>query len=692
VVGVDTGGTFTDFVVVEPGGGLHVIKRPSIPTDPSLAIAAGLTDLRHAGQLQAGYTLVHGTTVATNALLERRGARIGLITTAGFRDVPAIGRQTRANLYSLHPTRPEPLLPRERRLEVAERLDAQGNALAPLDEAGVEAALEALAQDGVESVAVCLLFSYLNAAHERRVGELAAARGFTVSLSADISPEPREYERMTTALANAYVAPIMRRYLSGLQTRLESLDCRQLRVMQSNGGALSVEEAAGHAIKTALSGPAGGVIAAGHLSRAAGFPDLLTFDMGGTSTDVALLRDGRCPTVTTGEMAGMPLRTPLLDIHTVGAGGGSLVRVDPAGGLRVGPQSAGADPGPVAYGRGDHLTVTDAHVLLGRLPADLKLGGRLPLDVERVRARFALLAQQLGCTVERAAEGVIAIANAAMTRALRHISVERGHDPARFALLCFGGAGGLHACELAQALNMATVIVPPFPGAFSALGLALADVRREAVRALSARQGRDWQAQEMRATLEEIFRALLADAARAMEADRIVADRIVADRIVADRVAADRIAADAWHGEFALELRYVGQSFSLSVPVDAALNPDAALNAFHRAHLHRYGHADPREPVEAVAVRLAAVAPRRVGPLRSSRTGNGGATCDVHLCVAERWQTVPVYARASLIAEGASASFSGPCVITQEDATTYVPPGWRGEADEHGNLILRVAK
>jgi N-methylhydantoinase A len=422
VAGADVGGTFTDFVLIGPEGQIRVRKRASTPHDPAESVREGLREALSAGQTQSGFALVHGTTIATNALLERRGARTALITTAGFRDVLEIGRQARSTLYALHPFRPVPLLPRESRYEVKERVDWRGEVVTPLDEAQATALLDRLAAEGVESVAVCFLYSYLNPAHERRVGTLARERGLAVSLSCEIAPEPREYERASTTAANAFVAPVMDRYLRRLGGQMREIGAGSLRVMQSNGGALSAAEAAARAIQTVLSGPAGGVVAAAQTGAEAGYPRLLTLDMGGTSTDVALLMEGRLPVVTAGMVAGLPLRTPMLDIHTVGAGGGSLARVDAAGGLRVGPQSAGADPGPVAYGRGKALTVTDADLLLGRLPADVLLAGQLPLDGARVRRYFDALAASLRCTLEEAALGIVRVVDAAMARALRHIS------------------------------------------------------------------------------------------------------------------------------------------------------------------------------------------------------------------------------------------------------------------------------
>ena len=368
IAGVDVGGTFTDFVFLDGDGNWIARKRPSTPAGPSESVSQGLLAARSAEELGADFDLSHGTTVATNALLERLGAKTALIMTMGFRDALAIGRQARRDLYSLHPSGVLPLLSCEQRHELAERLDWRGDIVTPLDESAAARLLDALVAQGVESLAVCFLFSYLNPVHEQRVGRMARERGLSVSLSCEIAPEPGEYERASTTAANAFVAPILRNYLARLETKAREAGAKNLRVMQSNGGAMSAAEAGERAVRTALSGPAGGVVAAMALGRSLGLSRLLTFDMGGTSADVSLVSEGACPVITTGELGGLPLRTPMLDIHTVGAGGGSLARLDAAGGLRVGPQSAGAVPGPVAYGVGEILTVTDANVLLGRLP------------------------------------------------------------------------------------------------------------------------------------------------------------------------------------------------------------------------------------------------------------------------------------------------------------------------------------
>ncbi len=666
VVGVDVGGTFTDFVFIEGTGRVVVQKWASTPADPSLSILQGLKAAQEDGLLADTFTLIHGTTVATNALLERHGARTALITTEGFRDVLEIGRQTRDHLYVFHPTRTPPLLPQRLRYEVAERVDWRGATITPLDEREVAALLERIVQEDTESLAVCLLFSYLKPTHERRIGAMARALGLSVSLSCDIAQEPREFERSATTVANAFVAPIMARYLERLAAHSRELGASALRIMQSNGGALSAREAGEQAIKTVLSGPAGGVVAAGKIGRESGFARLLTFDMGGTSTDVALVLDGQCPTVTTGQAAGFPLRTPMLDIHTVGAGGGSLARIDAAGSLRVGPQSASADPGPVAYGKGHILTVTDANVLLGRLPADARLGGKMALDATRVRTHFEALAARLRIGVEQTALGVIEVANAAMARALRYISVERGYDPADFALLSFGGAGGLHACALAEALGMRTILIPRFPGAFSALGLALAETRREFALPLSTAEMRLEQTSEARATLEARFVELEAQATLATEPEETTQGEIT------------RL----------LDLRYVGQAFDLRVPVVQKNDIRATLAAFHQAHRARYGHADPRESVEAVALRIVLVGSDKRPPLTAELPEEPGTPlCMTTVYGEQGWQEIPLYLRETL---AAGQQIPGPAVVLQADATTFLAPGWVANVDPQANLILNA--
>ncbi|MCW5878483.1 MAG: hydantoinase/oxoprolinase family protein, partial [Anaerolineales bacterium] len=474
-IGVDTGGTFTDFVVFDPASGaIETFKLRSTPSDPAAAILEGLVRVTADGPRQ----IVHGSTVATNAVLERKGAKVALINTAGFRDVLQIGRQNRPALYDFFADPPEPLVPRQHRLEVAERIAADGRVQTALDEAVLDALVAHCQQAGIEAVAICLLFSFANPAHEQAVAARFTAAGFNVSASHQILPEFREYERASTTVLNAYVSPVMSGYLDKLAAALPD---DRLQVMQSNGGMAGPRLAGREAVRCILSGPAGGLVAAQALAAATGYGRLLTFDMGGTSTDVALI-DGEAQVSRSSQIGGLPVHVPMLAIHTVGAGGGSIALRDAGGGLQVGPHSAGASPGPAAYGAGDLPTVTDANLLLGRIRPEHFFGGQLRLDAGRAAAAFDRLAGELGLSPQACELGVVQIANAHMARALRVISVEKGHDPRDFTLLAFGGAGGLHATDLARALGMPRVLVPRQAATFSALGMLLAEVVKDCSR------------------------------------------------------------------------------------------------------------------------------------------------------------------------------------------------------------------
>jgi len=468
-IGVDAGGTFTDFVVLHDDGRLETFKLRSNPRSPASVILAGLES---AAGAQRGVDVVHGSTVATNALLERKGARTAFVTTAGFEDLLEIGRQNRAELYNLTPGPRRLLVPRELCFGAEERIYYDGTIARKPDSGGLRRLAAKLERARVRSVAICFLHAYQNPANERTVAEALAREGLYVCASNEISPEFREYERASTTAVNAYVGPLMEAYLNKLA------EARRFRVaiMQSNGGFLSARDAAKHAVRTLLSGPAGGVVGAIETARVSGFRHVLGFDMGGTSTDVSLSDDAARET-TEAVVDGCPIRVPMLDIHTVGAGGGSLARVDRGGLLRVGPESAGADPGPACYGTGTEPTVTDAHVVLGRI--DALLGGEIPVDTARACAAVDRVAKALKMDRVQAAAGILRVANANMEHAIRVVSVERGHDPREFALVAFGGCGGLHACEIAQELGMTTVVVPQHAGALSALGMLLADAARD---------------------------------------------------------------------------------------------------------------------------------------------------------------------------------------------------------------------
>ncbi len=644
-LGVDVGGTFTDLVGLVDGE-LVTAKVPSLPEDQAGGV---LNALRAAGAAELGaIAFAHGTTVATNALLERRGARTALVTTEGFRDVLEIGRQNRPSLYDLTQDRPPPLVPRELRFTVRERMGPDG-VLAPLDERSVFDIVAALRQAEVESVAVCLLFAFLHPEHERRIAEILRAElaGVQICVSSEVLPEFREYERFSTTAADAYLAPRLASYLRNLESVARELDVPAPAVMQSSGGLVDLGEAAEHAAACLLSGPAAGVVGAAHLAAASGYDAAITFDMGGTSTDVAPVLEGAAGTTTESFVGGVPIRFPTVDVHTVGAGGGSVAWVDCGGALRVGPQSAGADPGPAAYGRaGEEATVTDANLLLGYLAEAATLGGEIVLRRELAENALLRLGERLGLDVLATAQGVIRVANAEMLRALRLVSVERGLDPRDFALVAFGGAGPMHACALAEELEMKTVLVPRASGVLSALGLAVSDVRRDYVRAVVGAEG----------GVEEAFAELENRARRDLASPRL---------------------------ERRADLRYRGQAFELTVEAEDASRVE---ERFHAAHARRYGYRMDEEPVDLVNVRVTAFVPTEK-PMISERPGkeDSGARARPASFDGE-WTEVAVYDRRAL---GAGAMLVGPAIVELAEATCVVRPAWRGQVDEVGTLVLQ---
>ena len=647
LAGVDVGGTFTDFVLFEQGQ-WRIGKRLSTPDDQSRAIADGLAALNHNGDL------VHGSTVATNALLERRGARAALITTRGFADVLEIARQNRPALYDLAPEKVPPLIERALRFEVAERVDARGQIVTPLDEDSVHKVAARLRELKVESVAIVFLWAFLNPTHERRVAAILRVQlpDVLLTLGSELLPEAREYERTSTCAINAYLAPPVAKYLGHLKARLPA---SSVRILASSGGALDIETAAAQAARLVLSGPAGGVVGAQFVAARAGAEQILTFDMGGTSTDVALI-DGALPRSGEGEIGGLPLRLPALDIHTVGAGGGSLARVDEGGALRVGPQSAGSSPGPACYGLGGaRATVSDANLVLGRLDAQRFLGGEKTLDIEAARAALEPLARALGSTLEAAALGVIRVANAHMERALRRVSTARGIDPRPFTLLPFGGAGPLHAAELAQLMGIKRVLVPRFPGVLSALGMLVADETRDASRALLS-------------SFDELN----------VETVRALVDEMRAGFALEGELEAN------------IEARYSGQSYELAVPLLLPVSAEtlaASRSAFHASHRARYGLADESRVVEAVTLRLRV---RRAAQLPDETALPEAA----HDAVATKYKTVwfaggalqtALFERDEL---QPGARFDGPGLVFQFDTTIVVPPHWSARTDSWQNLWL----
>ncbi len=671
-IGIDTGGTFTDFVWWE-NGRLHIHKQLSTPNAPAEAILQGLA----LPQMPPQAEVVHGSTVATNALLERRGAKTALITTRGFADVLAIGRQNRPELYALVPQKPQPLVPARWRFEVNERVTAAGEVLRPFHPVDLAPILQTLADEGVESVAVCLLFSFLYPQHEQQIRQAiqswqresgrASYPAFFISLSSEILPEYREYERTATTVINAYVAPLMSRYLQELA---RGLNGRALSIMQSNGGIISAATAGAEAARTVLSGPAGGVVGAQYVAQQAGFDQLITFDMGGTSTDVALC-PGRLPTTARGEIAGLPLRLPIIDIHTVGAGGGSLAYVDAGGALHVGPQSAGAHPGPACYGRTAvngqlPITVTDANLVLQRLDANHFLGGTMRLDEEAARAALAKLAAQMGASSpEEAAWGVLQVANANMERAIRKISVERGYDPRLFTLLPFGGAGPLHACELAQSLQIPQVLIPAVPGVLSALGMLVAAPTKDYSRAVMA------QGDETTWEVEEWLRPLRARALAEMSAEGFATHQLTLYA--------------------SLDMRYKGQSHELTILLGTS--HVSLANQFHQAHAARYGYARPKAEVEVVTARLTAVAPNAPPPLTAqpwqSADPSAALLGEKRVWFGQRPLPTRLYARAKL---QPGNHLVGPAIIFQYDTTCVIPPEWETAVDAYGNLLCHLRK
>ncbi len=669
ILGVDVGGTFTDLILLDDEGQVSIHKLLTSARDPSVAILQGIADLEAGPEA----TVVHGATVATNALLERRGARSALVTTTGFGDVLEIGRQTRSKLYGLQPSRPAPLVPACWRFELPERVDRHGAVLIPLETEATDAVVQQLLAAGIESVAVCFLFSFANPTHEQLVRERILALGGRaaplVSLSSDLLPEYREYERASTTVINAYVAPLVSRYLTNLA---EGLGGRRLRIMQSNGGAISAEAARTQAARTALSGPAGGVVGSFELARLAGLDQIITFDMGGTSTDVSLC-PGRVQETSEGAIAGLPLRLPIIDIHTVGAGGGSIAHLDAGGALRVGPESAGSDPGPVCYGRSEarDITVTDANLMLGRLHASRFLGGRMQLDLARAGARMQDLARKLGVSVEAAAWGVIRVANSNMERAIRTISIERGYDPREFALAAFGGAGPLHACELASALHIPRVLIPPHPGVLSALGMVLADAVKDSSQTVMLPASETGGA-----ILRRRFARLFERARSELRAEGFGDREIV---ILP-----------------ALDMRYVGQSYELRVDIDLEGETEEHVRAFHELHRQRFSHASEAEPVEIVNLRVKAVG-RTAKPHFSYRDPGSSHTeaprvgskavhfAEPDLPHAARPVRSALYERERLEPGNVIA---GPAVLFQLDTTTVIPPGWSATVDGWGNLVV----
>ncbi|HZB82470.1 MAG TPA: hydantoinase/oxoprolinase family protein [Rubrobacteraceae bacterium] len=649
-LGVDVGGTFTDLMALSEGN-LITAKVPSTPKDQSV----GVMNAIEASEVKpsAVSALAHGMTVATNALLERRGARTALITTEGFRDVLEIARQDRPSLYDLTQDRPPPLVPRELRFTVKERMGPKGEVTA-LDESSLEEVISAVREEEVEAVAVCLLFAFMYPHHEKRVGEALREElpDVHVSLSSEVLPEFREYERFSTTAADAYLAPKLAAYLKNLAGEVEETGAPSPLVMQSSGGVVRVTDAIADAAGCVLSGPAGGVVGAAYIGGLGGYRDLLTFDMGGTSTDVAPVVDGEAQTTTETVIAGVPIKLPMVDVHTVSAGGGSIAWADAGGALRVGPHSAGAEPGPAAYDAGgEEPTVTDANLFLGYLADRAELGGEVTLKRELSEKALGALGKELDLDAEEAALGVVRVANAEMMRALRVISVERGLDPREFALLAFGGAGGMHACSLAEELGIETVLVPRAGGVLSALGLAISDLRRNYVRPYLT-------------SLEDVDEDEFGEKFKDMESS------------------ASEDLEDPEYTRQA-DLRYRGQSFELTVDADGSF--EKLEERFHTTHEQRYGYRMDDESVELVNLRLIATVPvEKPEPEEppaedEAEPGRREANFD------GEWQEVPVLDRDRM---GKGFEVFGPAIVEFKESTCVVRPGWRGAVDGVGTLAL----
>jgi N-methylhydantoinase A len=691
-IGVDIGGTFTDAMLVnEVTGESWLRKVPTTPSDPSVGfIEATERVMRDAGvPVEAVSYIVHGTTIATNAIIEGNGAKTGFVTTQGFRDILEMQRQMRPSLYDLRFIKPKPLVPRNLAFEVPERLNARGEVLIPLDEDAVRAIARRLKQEAVEAIAVCFMHGYLNGAHERRAGEIIREEfpEAALSLSSEVAPEIREYFRASTTTINAAVQPIVKRYLQSIEERLRGMGMTaELLVMQSNGGVFTFEAATEKPVFLIESGPAAGVIAATHLGNLLGQRDVMSFDMGGTTAKAGLIQNGQ-PKVTKeyevgvhasadiggNRGSGYPIKTPVIDLVEIGAGGGSIAWVDSGGVLRVGPRSAGADPGPACYGRGGkNPTVTDANLVLGRLNPAYFLGGEMSLDVDAAKLAIkTFCAKPLGLDVVTAANGIVEIANTAMINALRLVSVQRGYDPREFVLVPFGGGGGVHANRLAAELQIPLTIVPPAPGVFSASGLLVTDLKHE----YSITRIRRIDQADV-AEIAAVFESMAAQGSALLTREGVPAAAMIFNR----------------H----LDMRYVGQSWELSIPVlDGAIDQaaiDRVVATFHAEHKRAYGHNTPGAPTEFVNLRLAAIGQIQKPQQKVVPSAAGDElhpmpkTCrPVYFAESGGFVDTAVHLRYSL---GAGAMLHGPAIIEEIDATVVLHPGFRAKVDGLGNLLI----
>ena len=676
-IGVDIGGTFTDIVALDGEGRLALAKVPSTPKDLLDGIGAAVGKVLALAGAPPGDVerFIHGTTVATNAVLEQKGAVTAVLTTEGFEDVLEMGRQKRSRMYDLEmdPETPSFLAPGRRRVGIRERLDARGATLVPLDEGQVRAAVQTLRAQGVQAIAVCYLFSFVNPAHEQRTRELCAeiAPEISVSLSSEVDPTFREYERLCVTAFDAYLGPVVKRYLAGLADTLRGLGIRAVPlIMRSRGGIVSAALAARQPVTLFLSGPAGGVIGAGCAAERSGVRDFVSLDMGGTSNDVAVVRSGAPLLASEGSIGPYPVRTPMVDVNTIGAGGGSIAWIDAAGGLRVGPRSAGAEPGPACYGRGgDAATVTDASVVLGYLNPERFAGGALTLDVGAAERAVGAIGRRLGVDTITAAAGIHRVINARMADQIRLVTIKRGYDPRQFSLVVLGGAGPVHGAALAAEMGMAEVLVPEAPGVLAAFGLLAAAIEHHHARTLQART----------------------DVADLSAVNRCLAELDAAGRA---RMHEEGVAAADVHVAYTADMRYVGQAYELEVPIAAPVAAERVpdiVAAFHAVHERVYGYARTQQTVEFVNFRAVHTyrLPRPVvrpsaqahGRLDDARVGERRAYFDGFVSAA-------IYERARL---PLGARLAGPAIVEQMDTTTVIPPGVTAVVDDAGNLRLRRA-
>jgi N-methylhydantoinase A len=673
-IGVDTGGTFTD-IVMHINGTLFTHKVLSTPQNPANAVIRGVGEILHKQNTDAEQVeIVHGSTVATNALLERRGARIALVTTKGFEDVLEIGRQARPNLYDFFVERPAPLVPTERRFGISERTLHTGEIQTEIEPSELDALATQLATLELDAIGICFLFAYVNPQNEQIVAEHLSSRlDIPVSCSHEVLPEYREYARFSTTVANAYIRPTLERHLSTLTESKQFPE--SFRLMLSNGGSVSARNFESAGIRTVLSGPAGGVIGAYQIAKTAGYDQIITFDMGGTSTDVSLCNSGISLT-TESTISGLPIKVPLIDIHTVGAGGGSIATVDAGGALRVGPESAGADPGPICYGNnGEDVTVTDANLYLGRIAATQFLGGAMSLDTDKPRTHIEEFAKRLGVPPLQAADGILKVANAAMERAIKVTSVERGFDTRDFTLVSFGGAGGLHATFMAENLGIKTVLIPPNGGLLSAYGMLFADVVKDYSQTVL------WQLEKSNEDSENLVKALNAgfDTLLIRAVNEMAMEGFAPHQLKIDR---------------SLDMRYEGQSYELNIPCfteehDRSSEIVVLIEKFHTAHELRFGYARTDAPVEVVNLRLTATAETAKPPIQSVPFADADASeaFTVQNPVIFEGEALPTdFYRREALRPG--NQIAGPAIVTEFSATTVIPPNFSAVVDTYQNLIL----